>query len=226
MCLDRALGDVELGGDHFVRLPRGNPSQYFDLALAQCIFTRVLSDLHRDLRRYPALTRVHRSNGLDQFLSDQVLEQISRSAGFARVWPDLVVEEGSLRFHIAALRKVLGEGQSGARYVINVAGRGYCFAAPILRSAAKPPPAESPGAERIATLPHQRHDAGASAALPGDIAHEFNDIIGAILGYGELAQNAASADDQMRCYVDNILIAGRRAKSLVERLLATRSNNI
>jgi hypothetical protein len=30
----------------------------------------------------------------------------------------------------------------------------------------------------------------------------------------------------MRCYVDNILVAGRRAKSLVEHLLASRSNNI
>ena len=133
-------------------------------------------------------------------LVERAPDVVSKRELLARVWPGLVVDEGSLRFHIAALRKVLGDGQSGVRYVINVAGRGYCFAAPILRSGAKPP--------------------------PGDIAHEFNDIIGAILGYGELAQNAASADDQMRCYVDNILIAGRRAKSLVERLLATRSNNI
>jgi signal transduction histidine kinase len=57
-------------------------------------------------------------------------------------------------------------------------------------------------------------------ALPGAIAHDFNNILGAILGYAELAQNAASADDAMRRYVDNIMIAGRRAKSLVERLLA------
>jgi signal transduction histidine kinase len=57
-------------------------------------------------------------------------------------------------------------------------------------------------------------------ALPGAIAHDFNNILGAILGYAELAQNAASADDRMRRYVDNIVIAGRRAKSLVDRLLA------
>jgi signal transduction histidine kinase len=71
---------------------------------------------------------------------------------------------------------------------------------------------------------HQTRNVEAMDALPGAIAHDFNNILGAILGYAELAQNAASADDPMRRYVDNIMIAGLRAKSLVERLLAcTRS---
>jgi len=71
----------------------------------------------------------------------------------ARVWPDLIVEEGSLRFHVASLRKVLGDGQSGVRYVTNVAGRGYCFVAPIGRSAVKPGLAKSFVADRAAKLP-------------------------------------------------------------------------
>jgi signal transduction histidine kinase len=146
-------------------------------------------------------------------LVERAPEVVSKRELLARVWPDLVVDEGSLRFHIAALRKVLGHGQSGVRYVINVAGRGYCFAAPVLRSGAKPPPAGSLRAQ-------QRHNAEAMDAQAGAIAHDFNNIIGAILGYGELAQNAASGDGPMRRYVDNIMIAGRRAKSLVDRLLA------
>jgi signal transduction histidine kinase len=154
-------------------------------------------------------------------LVDRAPHVVSKRELLARVWPDLVVDEGSLRFHIAALRKVLGDKQAGVRYVINVAGRGYCFAAPILRSGAKPPPAESLRAERVATLPQRGHNSEAIARLPGSIAHDFNNIIGAILGYGELAQNAASADNPIRRYVDNIMIAGRRAKSLVERLLAS-----
>jgi len=32
---------------------------------------------------------------------------------------------------MTALRKALGDGQSGARYVANVSGPGYCFVAPI-----------------------------------------------------------------------------------------------
>jgi DNA-binding winged helix-turn-helix (wHTH) protein len=52
----------------------------------------------------------------------------------AQVWPDVVVDEGSLRFHIANLRKALGDGTDGARYIATVAGRGYCFVAPVVRS--------------------------------------------------------------------------------------------
>jgi predicted ATPase/DNA-binding winged helix-turn-helix (wHTH) protein len=58
-------------------------------------------------------------------------EVIEKRDLIAQVWPDVIVEEGSLRFHIAALRKTLGDGKDGARYVANLAGRGYCFVAPI-----------------------------------------------------------------------------------------------
>src|SRR5215468_8459689 len=50
----------------------------------------------------------------------------------ARVWPNTVVEEATLRVHIAALRKVLGCDSSG-RYLENVSGRGYRFVAPVTR---------------------------------------------------------------------------------------------
>jgi predicted ATPase/DNA-binding winged helix-turn-helix (wHTH) protein len=86
-------------------------------------------------------------------LIERATEVVSKRELMARVWPNLAVDEGSLRFHIASLRKVLGERQSGVRYVANVAGRGYCFVAPISRSAAKPPLAESFAAERAAKLP-------------------------------------------------------------------------
>jgi predicted ATPase/DNA-binding winged helix-turn-helix (wHTH) protein len=86
-------------------------------------------------------------------LVERASEVVSKRELMARVWPNLVVDEGSLRFHIASLRKVLGDGQSGVRYVTNVAGRGYCFVAPIRRSTVKPPRAESFVAERAAKLP-------------------------------------------------------------------------
>ena len=60
----------------------------------------------------------------------------------------------------------------------------------------------------------------AMGTLAGGIAHDFNNILGAILGYGELAQNDAPAGSAMRRYVDNIMSAGQRAKSLVARILA------
>jgi predicted ATPase/DNA-binding winged helix-turn-helix (wHTH) protein len=61
-------------------------------------------------------------------------EIVSKKDLMARVWPDVVVEEGSLRFHIASLRKALGEGKHGARYIATLPGRGYCFVAPVSRA--------------------------------------------------------------------------------------------
>jgi predicted ATPase/DNA-binding winged helix-turn-helix (wHTH) protein len=66
-------------------------------------------------------------------LVSQPNEVISKRDLLAQVWPDVTVEEGSLRFHIASLRKALGDGKDGARYIATMAGRGYCFVAPVSR---------------------------------------------------------------------------------------------
>ncbi|MDX6459063.1 MAG: hypothetical protein QOE55_2760, partial [Acidobacteriaceae bacterium] len=42
-------------------------------------------------------------------------------------------EEGSLRVHLSALRKALGDGQFGDKYIANIQGHGYSFIAPITR---------------------------------------------------------------------------------------------
>jgi CheY-like chemotaxis protein/two-component sensor histidine kinase len=60
----------------------------------------------------------------------------------------------------------------------------------------------------------------AMGTLAGGIAHDFNNILGAILGYGELAHKAAPVDGVVRRYIDNVMHAGGRAKALVERILA------
>src|SRR6267378_727174 len=51
-------------------------------------------------------------------------EVLSKNDLMSRVWPDVTVEEGSLRFHMAGLRKALGEGKDGARYITTLPGRG------------------------------------------------------------------------------------------------------
>jgi predicted ATPase/DNA-binding winged helix-turn-helix (wHTH) protein len=50
-----------------------------------------------------------------------------------RVWPDTFIEEANLRVHVAALRKLLGDEGTGDQYIGTVAGRGYCFVAPVVR---------------------------------------------------------------------------------------------
>jgi len=48
----------------------------------------------------------------------------------AQVWPNTVVEDSSLRVHVAALRRALREdGADGRCYISNVPGRGYRFTA-------------------------------------------------------------------------------------------------
>ena len=59
-------------------------------------------------------------------------ELIGKRELMARVWPNLVVVEANLTVHIAALRRALGDGRTGKRYVINIPGRGYCFVAPVI----------------------------------------------------------------------------------------------
>ncbi|MGZ7078490.1 MAG: winged helix-turn-helix domain-containing tetratricopeptide repeat protein [Thermoanaerobaculia bacterium] len=49
----------------------------------------------------------------------------------ARVWPDQFVEEGNLSFNISELRKALGEGQDGIRYIETVRKKGFRFVAPV-----------------------------------------------------------------------------------------------
>src|SRR5260370_15203873 len=71
-------------------------------------------------------------------LVERPAEVVTKKELFARVWPDLVVDECNLRYHVSALRKALGEGRSGRHYVTNVSGRGYSFVAPISRAASPP----------------------------------------------------------------------------------------
>ena len=67
-------------------------------------------------------------------LAERAGEVVTHKELISTVWPDVTVEEANLRVQIAALRKALGDGRDGARYVSNVAGRGYCFVAPVTRS--------------------------------------------------------------------------------------------
>ncbi|OUL99791.1 ATP-binding protein [Variovorax sp. JS1663] len=104
----------------------------------------------------------------------------------SRVWRDLIVDSGSLRMHINGLRKALGDGTAGARYIATVRSQGYCFVAPVsrqehpfhadsassksvmLRTLALPPP---PG--RIVG-----RDEAARAIAADLMAHRFLTVVG------------------------------------------------
>ncbi|WP_339035077.1 winged helix-turn-helix domain-containing protein [Bradyrhizobium symbiodeficiens] len=74
-------------------------------------------------------------------LAERPGEVVDKRELVKRIWAEVNVDEGSLRFHIAALRKVLGDTGKSARYVLNVPGRGYCFVAPSAQAASQAVPA-------------------------------------------------------------------------------------
>src|SRR5580658_3325412 len=88
-------------------------------------------------------------------LVERAGEVVTHKELVSSVWPDVTVEESNLRFQMATLRKALGDGRDGARYISNVAGRGYCFVARVTRSSAKQPVpvARITTAERVQKLP-------------------------------------------------------------------------
>jgi predicted ATPase/DNA-binding winged helix-turn-helix (wHTH) protein len=74
-------------------------------------------------------------------------EVVSKWDLMGLVWPGMAVEETNLRFHIAALRKALGDGKDGARYIATLSGRGYCFVAPISQAGVQAEPRRAPRTE-------------------------------------------------------------------------------
>lgn len=48
-----------------------------------------------------------------------------------RLWPNQIVEEANLSFNISTLRKALGEGHNGQRFIETVPKKGFRFVAPV-----------------------------------------------------------------------------------------------
>jgi predicted ATPase/DNA-binding winged helix-turn-helix (wHTH) protein len=82
---------------------------------------------------------------------------LSRDYLVSRVWPTTVVEDSSLRVHIAALRRALEPGSDASRRIVNVPGRGYRFNGPVSTRA------RAPGVPSHAHLP-------LDSALPAALA--------------------------------------------------------
>jgi len=74
--------------------------------------------------------------------------------------------------------------------------------------------------EQLGTLERRTQRLEAMGTLAGGIAHDFNNILGAILGYGEMATRSAKNGTRLRRDVDAIMGAGERGRALVERILA------
>ena len=59
----------------------------------------------------------------------------------------------------------------------------------------------------------------AIGTMAGGIAHDFNNVLGAILGYGDMALNAPPEGGALKRYLGNVMTAAHRAKALVDQIL-------
>jgi predicted ATPase/DNA-binding winged helix-turn-helix (wHTH) protein len=91
----------------------------------------------------------------------------------AVAWPGVIVVESNVRVQVANLRRTLGCGRDGARYIANVAGRGYCFVEPVKRidsvDDASPTSPELDAAPPVAHREGVKQGAGSLATFPAPL---------------------------------------------------------
>ncbi|MBR1125703.1 winged helix-turn-helix domain-containing protein [Bradyrhizobium lablabi] len=132
-------------------------------------------------------------------LAERSGELVSKGELMERVWPNARVDEGSLRVTISALRRAIGDGTGGRRYILSVSGRGYSLVASTSSDSLDiPPPKESSarGAHNLPVAPARLVGRGAaSAELVGQIGqHRLLTIVGPG-GIGKTSVALAVAED-------------------------------
>lgn len=65
----------------------------------------------------------------------------------------------------------------------------------------------------------------AVGTLAGGVAHEFNNILGALLGFGELALQRAREGECVEHYLNEIISTSKRAEFIVNQILALSRNH-
>ena len=111
-------------------------------------------------------------------------ELVSKDEIVEKVWPGTHVVEGNLRVHMAGLRKALGDGREGQRYIVTVPNRGYGFVAPLQRAAAEAPALAPPA-------PVSPPPAPAAPAISRSLPIPLHRIIGRTQAFETLTEQVA-----------------------------------
>jgi predicted ATPase/DNA-binding winged helix-turn-helix (wHTH) protein len=142
-------------------------------------------------------------------LVERAGELVSKSELMTRVWPATFVDENTLRVHVAGLRRALGDGQPGRRYVTNIPGRGYRFVASVDLSEPEGRPApKSTAAERVHNLPISQARVLGRGNMIGALLDQLPKrrlitIVGAA-GIGKTTVALALAEALLQTYEDGV----------------------
>lgn len=153
-------------------------------------------------------------------LINHASEIVSKVTLLKQAWPNVIVDEGNLRFQVNALRKALGEDGTTVEYISTVQGQGYRFVAPISRpSLPKAFEEKTPSANAVG-LPTKRTRLIGREATVRRLAHllkvaRFVTVVGPG-GIGKtsvavsVAQAMNAAEDLSVCFVDLGVVADRK----------------
>lgn len=121
------------------------------------------------------------------------------------IWPDSFVEEGSLNRNISTLRRALGDGEGGQKYIETIPKRGYRFVADV-REVGAPAKARSIAVLSFKALPGQEGDerylglgmADAIIIKLSNLARINVRPTGAVLKYADAGQDILSIGRELR----------------------------
>lgn len=147
-------------------------------------------------------------------------EMIGRTASELNVWANIddrkkaaqkLVEHGSLRGELLHLQTKTGD----IRYVLVsteiITLNEQEFILSIFY--------DITDQRRLETHLRQTQKMEAVGTLAGGVAHDFNNILSAVIGYTEMALGESSISESPRRYLEQIYKAGERAKDLVKQIL-------
>jgi PAS domain S-box-containing protein len=157
---------------------------------------------------------LQRTHPEDKDLLEQTLERARHEKRDFDLEYRLLMRDGSVK-HLQVVARALADEESGALEFV-----GAMMDVTRRKRADEAQRTQEREREEMQRRLQQAAKMEAIGRLAGGIAHDFNNILGAIIGYGELALDNVSEDSAVRHHVDQVMHAGVRGKRLVDNILA------
>jgi signal transduction histidine kinase/CheY-like chemotaxis protein len=149
----------------------------------------------------------------DRALLEQTLDRARHQKKGYELEHRLLMPDGSVK-HLHVVARALAHESGGVEFV------GAVMDVTQRKRAEEAQRAQERERENMQRQRQQTAKMEALGRLAGGIAHDFNNLLGSILGYGELVQDELGDGGPVRRHIDQVMHAGARGKTLVDRILA------